>query len=210
MKRSFFTLAIVLLAVAAQAQIKIHDDGHVSIGSLTHSYGVQVHPNGYTSFRTQSDAPWGWATLSYANDSLQKHWIIAKLYGTDAGTHTFFVTGNGYVFKQGSWSNVSGSFLGSINGAMAVLDQITGVWYVPNGGDGKTGVNEVETRHPGVNPEEVKEVLPEAVTADEAGRLYVDYEALTVFLIEAFKEQHQEIKELRETLEENGLMKKQP
>ena len=57
MKRSFFTLAIVLLAVAAQAQIKVHDDGHVSIGSLTHSYGVQVHPNGYTSFRTQSDAP---------------------------------------------------------------------------------------------------------------------------------------------------------
>lgn len=63
-------------------------------------------------------------------------------------------------------------------------------------------------RRPGVDPQELKEVLPEAVTADDNDLLYVDYEALTVFLIEAVKEQRQEIIELRRILEENGLMRK--
>ena len=40
----------------------------------------------------------------------------------------------------------------------------------------------------------------------ENGLLYVDYEALTVIIIEAVKDQRQEIIELRKTLEENGLM----
>ena len=44
MKKTLFTLAIVLLAVAAQAQIKVHDNGHVSLGCLTHAFGVQVQP----------------------------------------------------------------------------------------------------------------------------------------------------------------------
>lgn len=44
MKKSLLTLAIVLLAVAAQAQIKVHSNGQVSLGTLTTNYGVQIHP----------------------------------------------------------------------------------------------------------------------------------------------------------------------
>lgn len=36
--------------------------------------------------------------------------------------------------------------------------------------------------------------------------MYVDYEALTVVLIEAYKEQKAEIEMLRKTLEEHGLL----
>ena len=166
MKKVFLTLAIVLLAVAAQAQIKVHDDNHVSLGCLTKAYGVQVQPIGYTYFRTQSDEEWGWGTLSYANNPLQKHWIVANLKDDSIpGTHTFFVTGNGYVYKRGNWRHPEGSVLGNVSGAGMVLDQITGVWYVPDEGSGKGSMNSEEVRHPGVNPEEVKEVLPEAVTA---------------------------------------------
>jgi hypothetical protein len=206
MKKVLLTLAIILFAVAAQAQIKLFDDGHVSLGCLTHAYGVQVQPNGYTYFRTQSNAEWSWGTLSYANDSLQKHWIVANLDDPNPGTHTFFVTGNGYVYKRGNWRHPEGSVLGNVSGAGMVLDQITGVWYVPDDGGGKGSVKSEEGRHPGVNPQEVKEVLPEAVTADETGLLYVDYDALTVFLIEAVKEQRSEMELLRKTLEENGLL----
>ena len=49
-------------------------------------------------------------------------------------------------------------------------------------------------------------MLPEAVTADENGMLYLDYDALTVFLIETVKEQRQKIDILRKALEENGLL----
>ncbi len=209
MKKSLFTLAIVLLAVAAQAQIKVHDDGHVSLGCLTHSYGVQVHPNGYTSFRTQSNAEWSWATLSYANNNKQKHWIISNS-SLAPNVHPFFVTGDGYIYKQGSWRVADPSIMeeaGAVIGSGIVLDSITGIWYVPTG----EGKGEKESgRRVGVSAEQVKRVLPEAVTTDENGLLYVDYEALTVFLIEAVKEQRQEIIELRKALEENGLMKKQP
>lgn len=47
------------------------------------------------------------------------------------------------------------------------------------------------------------------MTADENGLMYVDYETLTVFLIEAVKEQRLEIELLRKTLEENGLLEPQ-
>ena len=40
MKKALITLAIVLLAVAAQAQIKMHSDSHVSIGTLSSSWDI--------------------------------------------------------------------------------------------------------------------------------------------------------------------------
>ncbi|MCR4848707.1 MAG: hypothetical protein K5920_07675 [Bacteroidales bacterium] len=52
-----------------------------------------------------------------------------------------------------------------------------------------------------------KKILPEAIAADENGMLYVDYDTFTVLLIQAFKEQKEEIQILRKTLEDNGLLK---
>lgn len=205
MKKALFTFAIALLSVVAQAQIKVHDNGHVSLGCLTQCYGVQVQPSGYTYFRTQSDAEWGWATLSYFNNPKQKHWIVSDTRVV-VNPHTFFVTGNGWVYKSGSWRRADAilqSETERVTHAGAVLDSITGIWYIP-ADEGEAKGN--RDRHVGVSAQEVKEVLPEAVTADEKGLLYVDYEALTVFLIEAVKEQHQEIDFLRKTLEENGLL----
>ena len=193
MKKVLLTLTVVLLAVAAQAQTQA---------------SFKVHEYGFVSFRNSSTTPWSWGTLAYANDSLQKHWVVVNLDNENPGTHTFFVTGNGYVYKRGNWSTRIGDISERISEAGAVLDQITGVWYVPSTGNNKGTLISEKERRPGVNPQELKEVLPEAVTTDDNDLLYVDYEALTVFLIEAVKEQRQEIMELRSILEENGLMRK--
>lgn len=195
----------MLLAVAAQAQIKVHDNGHVSIGSLTQAFGIQVQPSGYTCFQTQLSEEWSWATLSYANHMKQKHWIIDNPIFTEK-PHVFFVTGDGYVYKRGSYRAVVGRSSARIEDAGAVLDQITGQWYIPEeeGDKGLAGFE--EGRRPAVSAEEVKAVLPEAVTTDDKEQLYVDYEALTVFLIEALKEQRQETELLRKALEEHGLI----
>lgn len=203
--KKLLTLAIVLLAVAAQAQIKVHDNGHISIGSLTQAFGIQVQPSGYTYFRTQSSEEWSWATLSYANHMKQKHWIVENPSLTN-NRHVFFVTGDGYVYKKGSYRAVVGRPSARIEDAGAVLDQITGQWYIPEeeGSKGLAGFE--EGRRPAVSAEEVKAVLPEAVTTDDKEQLYVDYEALTVFLIEALKEQRQETELLRKALEEHGLI----
>ena len=209
MKKALFTFAIVLLAVAAQAQIKVHSNGQVSLGTLTTNYGVQIHPLDYTSFRTQNSDNWSWVELSSSEVPKQKHWIVNDLTAT-SHPHTFYVTTDGYVRKRGSYRLADASMMsqdGNLTNAGAVLDSIMGIWYFPI--DESKGTNASE-RHVGVYAQQVKQVLPEAVTSDDSGLLYVDYEALTVFLIEAVKEQRQEIIELRKTLEENGLKRKQP
>ena len=96
MKKTLFTLAIMLLALAAQAQFKIHSDNWVSIGSLDQAYGLQVTPNGYTYLRTRLFSPGSWAFLSSANAEYQKHWIV-KDYFSQGNTHydLFYVLGNG-------------------------------------------------------------------------------------------------------------------
>ena len=63
MKKSLITLAIVLLAMAGRAQIKVHDDNWVSIGCLNGSFGLQVTPSGYTYSRTQISDSYSWALV---------------------------------------------------------------------------------------------------------------------------------------------------
>ncbi len=203
----FFVFAFFILE-DAKAQIKLHEDGHVSLGSLTKDYGIQIQPDGYSCFHTRYNNEWSWATLSYANDSLQKHWIVANIDDPNPGRHTFFVTGHGYVYKNGTLQMSDARFQHEeqqIEGARNVLDQITGIWYIPQE-SGETKSRSV--RRAGVSAQEVEKAFPEAVAADEDGVLYVDYEALTVFLIEAVKEQHKEIEALRQILQSHGLLER--
>lgn len=49
MKKFVLTIALLLLGFAAQAQMKIHDDGHVSLGTLSGAWnvGAQFFPRSY-------------------------------------------------------------------------------------------------------------------------------------------------------------------
>lgn len=94
-----------------------------------------------------------------------------------------------------------------IDNAGETLDQITGIWYNPTEVEEQGESRDNTIRCAGVCAQEVEKVLPEAVTTDDSGLLYVNYETLTVFLLEAVKEQRQEIQEMRKILEENGLIK---
>ena len=187
MKKTLLTFAIMLLTLATQAQFRIHSDG-------------------YTSFRTNSFVSWSWATLSHANDSVQKHWIVS--FPRRTPNHTFFVTGEGNVYKNGTLTFADPGVISNesrINDAGLLLDNITGFYYTRND-EGNNGNREERKRRIGVSAQDIKEVLPEAVEADENGLLYVNYKALTVVLIEALKEQRQKIELLQKALEENGLM----
>lgn len=118
------------------------------------------------------------------------------------------MTGDGYSWKRGSWRASDSSHQAeaeTIEGATEVLDELTGVWYIPVEDKNKTKIE--GQRRAGVIAQDVQKVLPEAVTADETGALYVDYETFTVFLIQAFKEQNARIEQLEAVLEENGLLK---
>ena len=209
MKKALFTFAMVLVTLAAQAQIKVHSDGRVSLGTLSNTFGVQVYPTDYTSFRSSHTEAGSWVEISLSGIDYQKHWIVKDL-NVAAHSHTFYVYTNGDVFSRGSYRMADPRMMssdGNITNAGAVLDSITGFWYYPTD---ESKAPKTSEHRVGISAEQVKRVLPAAVKSDEEGLLYLDYESLTVFLIEAVKEQRQEIIELRKTLEENGLMKKQP
>jgi len=80
-----------------------------------------------------------------------------------------------------------------LQNALAKVEQLRGVSYDLQ----KSGKHEI-----GVIAEEVGEVLPEVVSYEGNGKdaLGVDYSRLTALLIEATKEQQQEIQELRSEL----------
>lgn len=208
MKRTLFTLSIVLLAVAAQAQIKMHSDSHVSLGTLSGSWdiGTQLYPSGRVFFNTCDTTRWHWVTVATPGCRTGKCWIVTA--PGNKHKHNFFVTGSGYVFQRGRYTasdNSNQMNPNEITNPGAVLERVTGVWYTPvDGGDGRA--NAGENRRVGISAQELMRVLPEAVTADEDGLLYVDYDALTVFLIETVKEQRRQIEAMRKVMVENNLM----
>lgn len=234
MKKALMTLAIVLLAVAAQAQIKVHDDGQVSLGSLNKTYGVQVGPNGYTYFRTQNYANYGWANLSMANAWGQQHWIVENHFNNSTNCykkHMFYVFGNGNVYATDYLSldyssnclygNRDNSRIGSEE-ALSVILNLEGYYYnaepmvTPEEIENNENIDveamegmigDLEKRNVGLSAENMAEVFPDAVRTDPQARLCIDYQAVTTMLVEAIKQQQAEIILLQKALEENGLMR---
>ncbi|MFH1295681.1 MAG: T9SS type A sorting domain-containing protein [Bacteroidota bacterium] len=88
----------VLSILTLNAQIKVHNDNHISLGSLSKAWGLQVQPNGYTYFQPSIFNPYAWMNLTYAPNQWSKCYIVNY-----AGAHKFFVYGNGQIYSNGHW-----------------------------------------------------------------------------------------------------------
>lgn len=219
METRIFKLVIVIfvmtLCINIQAQIKVHESGQISLQDYTENWnnGVQIFPSGTVHFNTTSTNAWSWVTVASPKHAKGKCWIVTYPDGeTDPAEqkkdHRFFVTGEGYVHQRGSLRLADVSFQTgneAIRNPGYILDAITGIYYTPV--DETEDGSRKENVRVGVIAQEVEKVLPEAVSRDDQDLMYVDYEALTVVLIEAYKEQKSEIELLRKTLEEHGLLK---
>ncbi|MBR3493236.1 MAG: hypothetical protein IKH44_13175 [Bacteroidales bacterium] len=230
MKKALLTLAVVMLAVAAQAQIKVHDNGHVSLGCLNQAYGVQVQPNGYVYFRTQGNTDYGWATLSMANVTHQQHWIVKNEYDSSCQyDHMFYVFGNGAAYSTHHYT-ITGCNVDNSRGtaipidgeqAVSIIKNLNGFYYESNSFISQEELENNEFVRPealegilgdrnkhsvSLSAENLSEVFPDAVRTDPEARLCIDYDAVITMLAEAVKQQQSEIELLRKTLEENGLM----
>ena len=235
MKKTLFTLAIVLLALAAQAQFKVHSDNWVSIGSSSGSYGLQVTPNGYTYFRTLINTDYSRANLSMANTNHQKHWIVLNLYNTDTACYNksmFYVLGNGCTYSKHNFiisnQELSDDCLYSQSSesvdseeALSTILNLTAHYYEE---EQSITAEEIENnenidreavegmigdlgkRIVALSAKNLSEVFPNAVRTDSEARLCIDYNAVVTMLVEAVKQQQAEIELLRTVLEENGLM----
>lgn len=202
--KTFLVLAFLLLSFIANAQIKVHNDGHVSIGSLGKTYGLQVHPSGYVYFANGSNQT-AIVTMSNVSSIAQKSWVVKR---SDFATpNRFYVDGIGNVYRNASYSlsdpemqNIVCPIVNPTNS----LEQINGFYYTIEDQKGDT-TN--ERLYLGFSAEEIRKIIPEAVETTEESTMYINYDVLTVFLVEAVKEQQKEIEFLRKKLEENGFLK---
>lgn len=235
MKKTLFTLAIVLMSImAAQAQFKMHDDGHISIGSLARDFGIQVQPNRYTYFRAQHNTPYGWVTNSYSNKTTMQNWMVKDLDSVSKTFNemVFAVYGSGIVWAKNHYTyganhTVVRAELEPIDKerALSAILQLQGYYYdeYPIASPEEimeseyvkeeakeSMVNDLEKREIGLDVLLLGEAFPDAVRTDPEARLCIDNNAVITLLVEAIKQQQEEIILLQRTLEENGLTRKQP
>lgn len=221
------TVLFLLLFITATAQIKLHNNGHVSLADLTTDYGIQVSPTGYTFLRTKINTQDSWANYSVANASQQKHWIVADRYSiNNTGTHKFYVYGNGSVFGTGYYNSASNPRGGSepITGedAIRMIREISGYYFEENPMVSPdelenneyvlpeavpSMIEDLSKRTVGFVADNLDEVFPDAVRTDAEGKKYINYQAVTTILVEAVKKQQTEIEQLRTTLKEQGFLK---
>lgn len=219
MKRSLLTLAILLLAMAAQAQFKIQQNGQVSLNTMSNSLtqGVQFTPT-CTHFNSTSNTAWSAVTLSRPKHKDAKSWIVVN---PNTSHHTFFVTGAGVVYYtqmvQTSRTNDSKSDGETLNGieALNIIRQLKGYSYRPldveipdfSGNEfvSKEAIEGITQNYKrnsiGLNGLEIESVFPDAVRTNPEGNKCIDYNAVVVVLLEAVKEQQRQIDELNSILE---------
>ena len=146
------------------------------------------------------------------------------------GTHPFFVTGDGHVHSTATYiteiRGISSKEDGTpINGrdALNAILGTNGYYYetppliTPEEIENNEYVNEaaingmiadLEKKSIGLSGENLSMLMPDAVRTDTEGRLCIDYNAVVTMLVEAMKQQQEEIEALRQALQENGLLQK--
>jgi len=122
--------------------------------------------------------------------------------GTDLPTKALHVVGN--ICSAGSIGACSDvrfkNDIEPLDGALPPVDRLTGVrysWRVEDFAEIHFGTD----RQVGLVAQEVRKVLPEAVTEQSDGSLTVDYSRLTPVLIQAIKELRSENESLKERVE---------
>ena len=185
MKKSLLTLAIVLLAVAAQAQIKMHSNGRITFQTVANSTGQgvvfgpapnwDVDFNGDTYFHknvifNNNSGAYSWMSCAIVNHQYSVCWVVSPNWNT----FNFFVYGNGDAYSK-HYYNITGQSLngGSKNNgqepieggdALAILSGLNGYYYAPE-----------EQEIPVLENNE--HVAPEAIEA-----MYADFEKRSVGL----------------------------
>ena len=238
MKKALLTLAIVLLAVAAPAQIKMHKNGYITFQTLSTAttQGVSIGPapdwtvnfNGNVYFKQcgvfiKEASNYDWMNCAKPSNYHVKSWVVAY---PEWNTHTFYVYGNGNVYSTRQYtigSRISESKgYEAIDGkeALTVIAGIKGYYYKAEEQDTSGLENaefvdpeaveamlaDTEKRTAGLSGSNLEEVFPEAVRTDPQNRLCIDYQSIVTMLVEAVKQQQEEIELLRKALEEHGLV----
>ena len=230
-KNLFLFICVVSLTMTytnATAQIKMHDDGHLTFQSLTKHNGIQIDLVGRTSFEPELNASFSRLAKTKAYNRYIKTWIVEYAGApleTSLGDY-YYVTGWGDVYYSHEYQIQSGNNSKGhypIEKPSEVLSSLTGYFYDNNEHEGfepdfidnpnvkpeavEGLMKDLEiNKSLGLDAESLELALPEAIRHDPDGRVCIGYSAIIPVIVEAFKEQQREIEALKKVLEENGLL----
>ena len=66
--------------------------------------------------------------------------------------------------------------------------------------------DESNTVHIGTSAQELQKICPELVNVDEEGILGVEYEKISLLVLSALKDMHNEVERLREIIRQHGIV----
>ncbi len=183
----FFILMIITLNV--NAQFKIISNGEVRLW-------------------TNNMGPWNNSMITYANNNYSKAYVVER-----NGTHKFYVRGDGYVYSRGSYINSDKNIKKDIKNVENINDLFrlqaksykfistedsTALMYKHINGENIDSIYDgTDLKQYGFIAQEVNEVYPELVSEDENGLLSINYVALIPLIIEASKQQKNQIETLQ-------------
>ena len=192
----------------ANPATKLEIDGGNTTDGLRVAWGSQYH-NLYGEFKhagpggliINANAGGGWADISLQTDKTTRVFIErAGNVGIGTTSPSYKLHVNGSVAGVGAYNNISDvrykKNIGTISDATEKVRKIRGVQFDWRK-DEFSEQNFDEGRQIGFIAQEVKDILPEVVSQDDKGYYSVAYSHIVPVLVEAIKEQQEEIELLK-------------
>ena len=206
--------------------LAIQSNGRFAIGAnLNTGYeyptnallNLYIHPSNYTSaLMAYANFPmdFGDVIKVYSNRHTDVAFVVRDITKNSTGEMTFYVNGDGCVYSKGSLLTASDvSFkdnINSINNSLLIIRKMRGVTYqMKEQSDNCADINtlieiinkikaEKKRKKAGFIAQELEEVFPEAVYTLPNGKKAIAYSEIIPLLVEAIKEQQNEIDELKQ------------
>lgn len=197
-KQSLLVTAVVMIiALQANAQLKVLTTGNVGIGNNSPLYKLDIYggsTNGIKSYVNQTYG-YGYGILSSVTHNDTKA-IAVQLNGSDK--FVIYGNGNGWFSNSWLWSDKTlKENIDTLKGALSKVLKLHGYTY--NFKSSVTGERSPK-KHVGLLAQEVEAVLPEAVATNDNGLKGIAYQNIVALLIEAIKEQNKNIANLETQL----------
>lgn len=188
------TAVCLLLCIhgPAAAQLKVKPDGNVGIGTNNPVTRLHVYGEGLVDSYAP---PWGRAFWTRVHNNDAGSYF---LWNSGLGRDVFFVNGRGWQWSmQGTYTGADGSMMegvAPIGSPLDVVRQLNGIRFRYRG---TSGGGEGDGYRLGFVAREVAQVVPEAVKIMPDSTGSIAYDALVPLLVEAVKEQQEQIDALR-------------
>lgn len=188
-------MGLIVISQWGYSQLKVKPDGHVGIG--TSDPVTRLHVYGETLIESHA-APWESALRTRVHN---QHSSAYTLWNAFYGKEVFFVNGAGWLWsRQGTFVGTDSSQIRSrslIQNPLTTVLQLKGIRFSYRDEPGNAPS---ANYHMGLVAQNVQQVAPDAARMMPDSLMAVSYTQLVPLLVEAIKEQQEQISGLHTAL----------